>query len=371
MKKADKFDPAKWLVENKITFQSKLNEIEYMPDTDYEDYEIDPKNQPDDEEFDFYSATIKDLPFPDTKGNDRMIPTLVVDETGDEFQEFHILNTPEDEEQFKNAKERGREIEGVFKVKMDNGEIKTAVVYPPTSSKSEFYGKFNEGDLKKYKGLKAALTLINENEEIHGLQMTNDGIRNILPGTYFPKENKIIIRTNTQNPKGYKTKSLITITTNQGEYNVQYIPDTDSFNDFNVFNLKSFKDLEILLNKIKNADPSVVKLMEEEKMSENEEVKYITIKATELGIINLRKYDGFKANKYEKTFSSQESIPTPFFSQDTSGKFFALEFDFNRNELKMYAEPIFKANLVPLALFKFKSLEPGEVDNRGWFEIVK
>jgi hypothetical protein len=209
---------------------------------------------------------------------------------------------------------------------------------------------------------------LNENEEILGLKMTNDGIRNILPGTYFPKENKIIIRTNTQNPKGYKTKSLITITTNQGEYNVQYIPDTDSFNDFNVFNLKSFKDLEILLNKIKNADLSV----EKEKMSENEEVKYITIKATELGIINLRKYDGFKANKYEKTFSSQESIPTPFFSQDTSGKFFALEFDFNRKELKMYAElNLMKANLVPLALFKFKSLEPGEVDNRGWFEIVK
>ena len=28
MKKADKFDPAKWLVENKITFQSRLNENE-------------------------------------------------------------------------------------------------------------------------------------------------------------------------------------------------------------------------------------------------------------------------------------------------------------------------------------------------------
>lgn len=28
MKKADNFNPAKWLVENKITFQSKLNENE-------------------------------------------------------------------------------------------------------------------------------------------------------------------------------------------------------------------------------------------------------------------------------------------------------------------------------------------------------
>jgi hypothetical protein len=190
MKKADNFDPAKWLVENKITFQSRLNEIningktvkkytqngdksytvtyeddtketiwvsndnwdtinnanlkeiERMPDTDYED-NWEKGGGMDDEEFDFYSAKIVDKPFPDAKGNDRMIPTLVVDETGDEFQEFYILNTPEDEENLKNDQENGREIEGVFKVKMDNGEIKTAVVYPPTKSKSEFYGKFN------------------------------------------------------------------------------------------------------------------------------------------------------------------------------------------------------------------------------------
>jgi hypothetical protein len=264
MKKADKFDPAKWLVENKITFQSRLNEIknfddnakaygilfvdnddedeieetpyiwnekavedlvmsmgyedaeeiagefigifspgideeldifrtqennpnleakdltigmykknikkefpnlneiERMPNTDYEDA-WEKGGGMDDEEFDFYSATIVDKPFPDAKGNDRMIPTLVVDETGDEYQEFYILNTPEDEENLKNDQEMGREIEGVFKVKMDNGEIKTAVVYPPTSSRSEFYGKFNENDLKKYKGVNAALALINEN----------------------------------------------------------------------------------------------------------------------------------------------------------------------------------------------------------------
>jgi hypothetical protein len=219
MKKADNFNPAKWLVENKITFQSRLNEIkikgktvktytqngdssfavtyeddtkeriavsdpinwdilhdadlneiEYMPDTDYED-NWEKGGGMDDEEFDFFSAKIVDKPFPDAKGNDRMIPTLVVDETGDEFQEFYILNTPEDEENLKNDQENGREIEGVFKVKMDNGEIKTAVVYPPTSSKSEFYGKFNEGDLKKYKGLNAALALINENEKkIYGIE---------------------------------------------------------------------------------------------------------------------------------------------------------------------------------------------------------
>jgi len=123
-------------------YGADLNEIEYMPDTDYED-NWEKGGGMDDEEFDFYSAKIVDKPFPDAKGNDRMIPTLVVDETGDEYQEFYILNTPEDEENLKNDQEMGREIEGVFKVKMDNGEIKTAVVYPPTSSKSEFAGKFN------------------------------------------------------------------------------------------------------------------------------------------------------------------------------------------------------------------------------------
>lgn len=125
-------------------------------------------------------------------------------------------------------------------------------------------------------------------------------------------------------------------------------------------------------NAIKELSPSdIVNSMREEEMGENEEVKYIKIKATELGIINLGKYDGFKANKYEKTFSSQKSVPTPFFFQDSSRKSFGLEFDFDRNQLKMYAElNLMKANLVPLALFKFKSLEPGEVDDRGWFKIV-
>jgi hypothetical protein len=167
MKKADNFNPAKWLVENKITFQSRLNEIEYMPDTDYED-NWEKGGGMDDEEADLLAASIikKGAPIPGYEGQTYMNDTLVVDETGDEFQEFYILNTPEDEENLKNDQENGREIEGIFKVKMDNGEIKTAVVYPPTSSKSEFYGKFNEGDLKKYKGLNAALALINENKNL-------------------------------------------------------------------------------------------------------------------------------------------------------------------------------------------------------------
>jgi hypothetical protein len=37
MKKADNFNPAKWLVENKITFQSKLNEMEKFDATAYQE----------------------------------------------------------------------------------------------------------------------------------------------------------------------------------------------------------------------------------------------------------------------------------------------------------------------------------------------
>ena len=37
MKKADKFDPAKWLVENKITFQSRLDEMEKFDATAYQE----------------------------------------------------------------------------------------------------------------------------------------------------------------------------------------------------------------------------------------------------------------------------------------------------------------------------------------------
>ena len=107
------------------------------------------------------------------------------------------------------------------------------------------------------------------------------------------------------------------------------------------------------------------KLTTNSKLNENEEVKYITIKATELGIINLNKYDGFKADKYEQTFSRQTTQPTPLFINSGTEKVFSLKFDFNKNTLNMYAEKSLFAS------FKFKSLEPGEVDDRGWFEIVE
>jgi 3D (Asp-Asp-Asp) domain-containing protein len=37
MKKADNFNPAKWLVENKITFQSRLDEMEKFDATAYQE----------------------------------------------------------------------------------------------------------------------------------------------------------------------------------------------------------------------------------------------------------------------------------------------------------------------------------------------
>jgi hypothetical protein len=50
MKKADNFNPGKWLVENKITTQSRLNENEDYDDEDYDDEDYD------DEEFDIDAA---------------------------------------------------------------------------------------------------------------------------------------------------------------------------------------------------------------------------------------------------------------------------------------------------------------------------
>jgi hypothetical protein len=100
-------------------------------------------------------------------------------------------------------------------------------------------------------------------------------------------------------------------------------------------------------------------------------VKEVKIKVTELGIIELNKYGGFTADNYEKTFSSQSggrtksvTQPTDFFTNSGTGKVFTLSFDFNENTLKMYSQGEF------LASFKFKSLKPGEEDDRGWFKIV-
>jgi len=41
MKKADNFDAKKWLVENKVTFQSRLNENEYEDENEDEDNDYD------------------------------------------------------------------------------------------------------------------------------------------------------------------------------------------------------------------------------------------------------------------------------------------------------------------------------------------
>ena len=143
MKKADNFNPAKWLVENKITFQSKLNEI------DREDWG-DPRNQPDEEEADLFTASImkKGTSIPGYEDQTYMSDTLV-GEDGEEFGNYRIYNTYE-------------EAVAADGTNIYTLEDKYAVTFPDPESKSEFYGKFNEGDLKKYKGLNAALALINE-----------------------------------------------------------------------------------------------------------------------------------------------------------------------------------------------------------------
>jgi hypothetical protein len=154
MKKADKFDPGKWLVENKITFQSKLNEgIVTAPLSNFL-WKLNPKVK----EWENISSTKEALSFIKSLTNEELnnlyVWRLGFDIPQSEDEKIKNLldlidnkigesNLKEAEGKSKNDQENGREIEGVFKVKMDNGETKTAVVYPPTSSRSEFYGKFN------------------------------------------------------------------------------------------------------------------------------------------------------------------------------------------------------------------------------------
>ena len=82
MKKADKFDPAKWLVENKITFQSKLNEAQQVmingKKVDLDSLELDGVS-PKDEISDAYA---RDAKF--TDGTD------LNDEEIDEFNKNYI-----------------------------------------------------------------------------------------------------------------------------------------------------------------------------------------------------------------------------------------------------------------------------------------
>jgi hypothetical protein len=130
MKKADNFNPGKWLVENKITFQSRLDEIERMPDTDYEDFG-DPRNQPDDEEADLLAALImkKGAPIPGYEGQTYMNDTLV-GEDGEEFGNYRIYNTYE-------------EAVAADGTNIYTLEDKYAVTFSNPESKSEFAGKFN------------------------------------------------------------------------------------------------------------------------------------------------------------------------------------------------------------------------------------
>jgi hypothetical protein len=125
MKKADNFNPGKWLVENKITFQSRLNEI------DREDWG-DPRNQPDDEEADLLAASImkKGAPIPGYKGQTYMNDTLV-GEDGEEFGNYRIYNTYE-------------EAVAADGTNIYTLEDKYVVTFSNPESKSEFAGKLNE-----------------------------------------------------------------------------------------------------------------------------------------------------------------------------------------------------------------------------------
>jgi len=63
MKKADNFDSSKWLVENKITFQSKLNEEKPTDDMVKDYWSIMVQNQPEDVVKILVGLTNGDLPF--------------------------------------------------------------------------------------------------------------------------------------------------------------------------------------------------------------------------------------------------------------------------------------------------------------------
>jgi hypothetical protein len=136
MKKADNFNPAKWLVENKITFQSKLNEIERMPDTDYED-NWEKGGGMDDEEADLLAASImkKGAPIPGYEDQTYLSDTLV-GEDGEEFGNYRIYNTYEE----------AVDAAGTNIYTLDD---KYAVTFPDTESKSEFYGKFDENQINE------------------------------------------------------------------------------------------------------------------------------------------------------------------------------------------------------------------------------
>ena len=134
IKKADNFNPAKWLVENKITFQSKLNEI------DREDWG-DPRNQPDEEEADLFTASImkKGTSIPGYEDQTYMSDTLV-GEDGEEYDNYRTYSTYEEAVDDATNPSTGFTLPGVNIYKLEDGY---AVTFPNTPSKSEFAGKFN------------------------------------------------------------------------------------------------------------------------------------------------------------------------------------------------------------------------------------
>jgi hypothetical protein len=167
MKKADNFNPGKWLVENKLTNQSKLNEIERMPDTDYEDFG-DPKNQPDEEEADLLAASImkKGAPIPGYEGQTYMSDTLV-GEDGEEFDDYRIYNTYKEAVDAASDPYTGFTLPGINIYKLED---KYAVTFPYTPSKSEFAGKLNEVATPNWESIDEYESILDDYFDTYGLE---------------------------------------------------------------------------------------------------------------------------------------------------------------------------------------------------------
>ena len=307
MKKADNFDSSKWLVENKITFQSRLNQNQ----TPGVDVEVDDDMITLSGDSGEYDGFIED----------------------DGTVNFSVTN---DEEEFDD--QNWKDILGdnhVF-VKVANAiptKVEAMGDYVMITVKADDLTGVNESRLNENEDLAAKISALPDFNTAMNREKSE-----LIVGKYA------VVRYDESDEGGENMYVVWDNTVNQDE-------------------IGSYDDVP----EFESEDPAEVAafLKQNSSLNENEEVKDIKIKTTELGIINLKKYEGFKADNYEKTFSSQTTLPTPLFTNSGTGKDFSLKFDFNKNALNMYAE---KDNL---ASFKFKSLKPGEVDDRGWFEIVE
>jgi hypothetical protein len=139
MKKADNFNPGKWLVENKITTQSKLNEEKPTDDMVKDYWSIMVENQPEDVIKILVGLTNGDLPF----------EKFSLDTANDVYDSFKDESYDDEDEELDENQKKYIKIDNSEYYVDENGNVKLSLNFPYEFNRSHKYNTPREEYIDK------------------------------------------------------------------------------------------------------------------------------------------------------------------------------------------------------------------------------